>query len=175
MRPSANSKTMTATSTPMRLKSMLLRVARSARGLTAAPVWVNDGNWRQARAVVRRKPSFGLAFPGDRRTDDNFRLLSLLGQAYPRRRDASLPRLLGLYFPRPNERGILGLHAAQLWSAILRGLRQWTSRIRRRLPTCSSPRTPRLFLRSAVHLVSSSSRVLRRCRKCANSRHCPPT
>ena len=55
------------------------------QGLTAAAVWVDDGNWRQARAVVRRKPSFGLAFPGDRRTDDNFRLLSLFGQACPRR------------------------------------------------------------------------------------------
>jgi hypothetical protein len=57
--------------------------------LTAAAVWVNDGNWRPARAVVRRKPSFGLAFPGDRRTDDDFRLLSLFGQGCPRRGDVS--------------------------------------------------------------------------------------
>ena len=85
MRPSANSKTMTATITPMRLKSMLLTRRAVRQGLTAAAVWVNDGNWRQARAVVRRKLSFGLAFPGDRRTDDNLRLLSLLGQAYPKR------------------------------------------------------------------------------------------
>jgi hypothetical protein len=116
--------------------------------LTAAAVWVNDGNWRPARAVVRRKPSFGLAFPGDRRTDDDFRLLSLFGQACPTRGDASLPRLARAPFPRPSDRGILGLHAAQLWSAILRDLRQRISRIGPS-PAClprSSPRTSRLSL-----------------------------
>src|SRR3984957_12582922 len=89
------------------------------QGLTAAAVWVNDGNWRQARAVVRRKPSFGLAFPGDRRTDDNFRLLSLLGQAYPRRGDASLPRLLGLYFRVRVNVELLVFIRPEVWSAIL--------------------------------------------------------
>ena len=89
--------------------------------------------------------------------------------------DSTLPRLARALFPRPSDRGILGLHAVQLWSAILRDLRQGTSRIRPSpayLPR-SSPRTSRLFLRSAVHLVSSSSRGLRRCRNCANSGHSP--
>jgi hypothetical protein len=97
--------------------------------------------------------------------------LSLFEQACPRRGDASLPRLARALFPRPSDRGILGRHAAQLWSAILRDLRQGTSRIRPSpayLPR-SSPRTSRLFLRSAVHLVSSSSRGLRRCRNCARA------
>ena len=50
------------------------------------------------RAVVRRKPSFGLAFPGDRRTDDNFRLAIATRASVPKARDSSLTPSVGVYF-----------------------------------------------------------------------------
>ena len=96
-----------------------------------------------------------------RRTDDNFRLLSLFGQARPRRGDASLPRLARALFPRPSERGILGLHAVQLWSAILRDLRQGTSRIRPSPAYLPGPRPERRGF--SLGPLSTSSAAVRAC------------
>src|SRR5580692_9332814 len=92
MRASAKRKTMTATSTPMRLKRML-RVARSRSGTDSRRRLGKRRELAPSESRRQTEASFGLAFPGDRRTDDNFRLLSLLGQASPRRGDASLRRL----------------------------------------------------------------------------------
>jgi hypothetical protein len=77
------------------------------------------------------------------------------------RQRAALSGLARALFPRPIERGILGLHAAKRWSAILHGLRQGTSRIRPSpayLPR-PSPRRSRRFLRS----LSTSSAAVRAC------------
>ena len=148
MRASAKRKTMTATSTPMRLKSMLpTRRAGPGQRLTAAAVWVNDGIGAQREPSSDGSRHLGWQFLGTAEPMTTFAFFRFSGKHAQGAGIASLPRLAGA-ISSSGERGILGLHAAQLWSAILRGLRQRTSRITPSpayLPR-SSKRTSPLFL-----------------------------